>query len=394
MAKLKQYFPLIWERNELLQEINRNASLAFRFQQWNKVQQEYFLDCCTGMKGIKILYDAFFKEIMNPEVTPERLEEFLTVIMGREVKIIQILMNDGSRIADESHLLIMDIVVRLEDGSIVNVEVQRIGYDFPGERSACYSSDLLLRQYKLVRSERGKKFHYRDIKDVYTIVFFERSIGEFHKYPATYVHYFEQKSDSGLKMDLLQKYFFIPLDICRERLQYKSIETKLEAWLTFLSADEPERIIELIEEYPEFKPLYEQIYDICRNVDGVMAMFSKELLEMDKNMIECIMDEMQEDLEKKTKKVQELNQEILETEGKLTEAEGKLTETEGKLTETEGKLTETEGKLTETKSELVETKTKLTDTQHELSEVQEKLEEKEKQYQLVLEELKSLKQKN
>ncbi len=327
-TKLKQYFPLIWERNELIEEINGNPSLEFRFRQWNKVQQEYFLDCCTGMKGIKILYDAFFKEIMNPEITPERLEEFLTLLMGREVKIIQILMNDGSCIADESHLLIMDIIVRLEDESIVNVEVQRIGYDFPGERSACYSSDLLLRQYKLVRSERGKKFHYRDIKDVYTIVFFERSVGEFHKYPEDYVHYFEQKSDSGLKLNLLQKYFFIPLDIFREKLQYKSIDTKMEAWLTFLSADEPERIIELIEKYPEFKPLYEQIYEICRNVDGVMTMFSKELLEMDKNMIECMMDEMQENLEQKKKELKELHQVIEETQSELTEAKEKLREKE------------------------------------------------------------------
>ena len=41
-----------------------------------------------------------------------------------------------------------------------------IGYLFPGERSACYSADMLLRQYKRVRRELGKKFHYRDIKKV------------------------------------------------------------------------------------------------------------------------------------------------------------------------------------------------------------------------------------
>lgn len=45
-----------------------------------------------------------------------------------------------------------------EDGSIANVEVQKIGYLFPGERSACYSADMLLRQYKRVRRELGKNF--------------------------------------------------------------------------------------------------------------------------------------------------------------------------------------------------------------------------------------------
>ena len=57
---------------------------------------------------------------------------------------------DSMRIADETSLLITDIVVELEDGSIANVEMQKIGYLFPGQRCACYSADLLLRQYKWV----------------------------------------------------------------------------------------------------------------------------------------------------------------------------------------------------------------------------------------------------
>lgn len=65
----------------------------------------------------------------------------------------------------------MDIVIELADHSVANVEVQKLGYMFPGQRSACYSADLLLRQYKRVKSEKGKAFSYRDIKKVYTIIF-------------------------------------------------------------------------------------------------------------------------------------------------------------------------------------------------------------------------------
>ncbi len=32
-------------------------------------------------------------------------------------------------------------------------EMQKVGYLFPGQRSACYSADLLLRQYKRIRGE-------------------------------------------------------------------------------------------------------------------------------------------------------------------------------------------------------------------------------------------------
>ena len=80
---------------------------------------------------------------MNPENTPERLNELLSLLLGQSVTIKRVLPGDSTRLADEQSLLIMDILVELADTSLANVEVQKIGYRFPGQRSACYSSDLL-----------------------------------------------------------------------------------------------------------------------------------------------------------------------------------------------------------------------------------------------------------
>lgn len=191
----------------------------------------------------------------------------------------------------------MDIVVELEDSSLANVEVQKIGYNFPGQRSACYSADLLLRQYKRVRGLKKKKFSYKDIKNVYTIVLFEESTSEFHKFPNTYLHYFEQHSDTGLQLELLQKFLFIPLDIFQENQHNKIISSKLDAWLLFFSSDNPEDILRLIEQYPEFQAMYEQAYDLCRNVENVMGFFSKELQILDRNTVQLMIDEMQDTID-------------------------------------------------------------------------------------------------
>ena len=99
-----------------------------------------------------------------------------------------------------------------------------------------------------------------------------------------------------MQIELLQKYIFIPLDIFKENQQNKDIKSKLDAWLVFLSMDNPEMIVKLIETYPEFKPMYEQIYDICRNIEEVMEMFSKELRELDRNTVLYMIDEMQDEL--------------------------------------------------------------------------------------------------
>lgn len=228
----------------------------------------------------------------------------------RNLTIRSVLPNDSTRITDESSLLITDIVVELEDGSLANVEVQKIGYKFPGERSACYSADLLLRQYRRIRREKKKKFSYKDIKSVYTIILFEHSPKEFHRYSGHYYHFFEQKSDTGLRIELLQKYIFVPLDIFRVILHNKGIGNKLEAWLAFLCEDDPEVIIKLAEDWPEFKPMYEEVYELCRNIQEVMDMFSKELLELDRNTVQYMMDEMQEEIDEMQETIEKQAQEL------------------------------------------------------------------------------------
>ena len=228
-TKLKQYFPVIRTREEVLHDIETDMKLAEQFYSWKEEQRQEFLDFCTGVKGIKLLYDGFFKEIMNPETVPERLEDFLSELLNQKVKIVEVLPGDSSRLADEQLLLLMDILVKLEDGSYCNIEVQKIGYAFPGERAACYSADLLLRQYKTARSRRKEKFTYKDVKNVYTIVLIDKSTGDFHDFQEVYKHNFQQQSDTGLKMNLLQKYVFIPLDLFRSNVQNKGIKNKMDA---------------------------------------------------------------------------------------------------------------------------------------------------------------------
>ena len=309
-TKLKQYFPVIRTREEVLHDIETDMKLAEQFYSWKEEQRQEFLDFCTGVKGIKLLYDGFFKEIMNPETVPERLEDFLSELLNQKVKIVEVLPGDSSRLADEQSLLLMDILVKLEDGSYCNIEVQKIGYAFPGERAACYSADLLLRQYKTARSRRKEKFTYKDVKNVYTIVLIDKSSGDFHDFQEVYKHNFQQQSDTGLKINLLQKYVFIPLDLFRSNVQNKGIKNKMDAWLAFLSMDDPDMIIQLITEYPEFKVMYQQAYEICRNVEALMGIFSEELRIMDRNTVKYMVDQMQEEIDSQRQKLEQKDNQL------------------------------------------------------------------------------------
>ena len=377
---LKSYFPMIQSREEILQQIYTNPRMQQLFESWTVLQQKEFLDFCSGSRGIKVLYDSFFKEVMNPEYDPARLESFLTALLNRKVRIKEVLPNDSTRLSDESSLLITDIIVELEDGSLANIEVQKIGYAFPGARCACYSSDMLLRQYKRVRQRSidpvtGRDtFSYRNISKVYLIVLYEKSPDELKKCPDHWIHRSKVSFDSGLSMDLLQDYIFISLDIFRSKMHNKKVTTLLEAWMIFLSIDDPDEIIQLITSFPQFKPMYETLYQMCRNVENIMGFFSEELREMDRNTVRYMIDELQKEVDvqnatiaENTAVIAEMNAAIAEKESLIAEKDSALAEKDSALAEKDSALAEKDSALAEKDSLLSKSAATIAALQAELS---------------------------
>ena len=80
-----------------------------------------------GTCGLNLTYDPMFKEIFDPQRFPDRLEDFLSLCLGEEVEILSALPTESSRLTEEGSLLVMDLLVRLKSGSLLNVEIQRIG---------------------------------------------------------------------------------------------------------------------------------------------------------------------------------------------------------------------------------------------------------------------------
>ena len=347
ISELKKYFPMIRNREEVLEEINNSVLLSDQYNNWSTDRQQEFLDICTGVRGIKILYDSFFKEIMNPEYAPERMNDMLSIFLNKKVKIKEVLPVDSTRLGDERNLIMMDIVVELEDGSIADVEVQKIGYAFPGQRMACYSADMLLRQYKRLRDSKKKKFSYKDIGKVYTIIFFEKSPAEIAEYSDVYIHRGKQAFDTGLELNLLQEYVLVSLDIFKEIKQNESINNKLEAWLTFLGTDSPELIVKLISSNPEFVPLYNDMYELCLNTEKVMGMFSKELAELDRNTVDYMVDQMQQEIDEQKDVIDEQKDIISEKDRALDEKDRALDEKDKALDEKDNIIDELRNRILE-----------------------------------------------
>ena len=154
----------------------------------------------------------------------------------------------------------------------------------------------------------------------------EQSPAKFHKFPDTYTHIFYQQSNTGLEMNLLQNYIFVPLDILRDSVQNKGIRNRLDAWLAFFSMDSPEIVEELITKFPDFKAMYEHIYSICNNVERVMNMYSEELRILDRNTVQYMVDQMQEQIDQQNKQIDSQSRQINAQREELDAANRKILE--------------------------------------------------------------------
>ena len=118
---------------------------------------------------------------------------------------------------------------------------------------------------------------------------------------------------------MIWNYIFISLDIFRLKMHNKKVTTLLDAWMTFFSTDDPEEIIKLITDFPQFKPMYETLYQMCRNVENVMGFFSEELREMDRNTVSYMIDELQKEVDTQKALLEEKDTVIAENAAVLAE---------------------------------------------------------------------------
>jgi len=295
------------------------------YQGWNEELRDRFMAFCTGKMTLPVLYDTVFKKLMNPDTHPERLEDCIFCLLKQQVTIETVLPMEDV-LMDGASTMVMDILVRLSDGSLVLVEIQKIPYYFPAERASCYSADLLLREYSRVKTEKGKAFSYKDLRKVYTIIFYEKSIEAFKKYPKIFTHHARMVCDSGLELNFLQEFYLVALDVFEksEYSKHRDPKDRLIGWLSFFCTRDTEDAEVLCKEYPWLLELYVEMAEFGRKPEELITMFSEMLREMDRNTIRYMVDDMKEQIEKQAEIIAEKDEAIVEKDAALLKAEEEI----------------------------------------------------------------------
>ena len=251
-------------------------------------------------------------------------------------------------------IIIMDILVRMSDGSLANIEVQKAPYLFPAERISCYSSDLMMRQYNRIKnmSQNWKKFSYKDLHRVHTIILYENSSEclKSSRDERLYFHVGKTKFNTGIDIELLQDFHLISLDTFR-KYRYPNIiqgDTTVTGYdcdesvykhkisegmkrnrLMFLSlfvTDTTDNMSRLLSIYPELEDIVKDMNTYLAQPEEVLNMFSESLRILDKNSMDLLIDEAMERAEKA-----EANAKIAENKAQLAEARADKIAADSKL---------------------------------------------------------------
>lgn len=272
-----------------------------------------------------MLINQIFKAIFNPDTHRERLSEFISVILGQEIQVLEVLPNENSTYMGA--LIIMDIVVRMADGSLANIEVQKVPYLFPAERISCYSSDLLMRQYTRLKNaslNNKDRFSYNDLHHVHTIIFYEKSSETLKSCidEKLYFHVGKTVFNTKINVELLQDFHLISLDTFI-KYRYSNIisgdttitgydyddsvyKTTLDdnmkqkrlMYLMLLTTDNVSDLNKLLNLYPEISGIISDMNEYIARPQEVLNMFSEALQILDKNSMDLLIDEMKQEVDK------------------------------------------------------------------------------------------------
>lgn len=321
-------------RSGVLKEIQGNPVTHDAFLRLDEEFQERFVEFCMGVRGVKMTCDPFFKKFFNAEIYPERLSRFLSEILGHPLEVKRMLPNERQRITDMGSLMILDVLVEFATGELADVEIQKIGYRFPGQRASCYSSDMVMRQYERVKGIKGDRFTYRDMKKVYTIVIMENSTREFRKMSGQYIHRGKYEYDTGIEPEHLERMCYIALDNFLDIMDNKRKGTQmseLEAWLYFIGSDKVEHIYKVIESYPWFADLYREINEFRYHPEEAVRMFSDALRIMDRNTVWYMIDEEKQKRQKAEERAEGAEKRAEGAEQKLSEQQQELDKKEQEI---------------------------------------------------------------
>ena len=171
------------------------------------------------------------------------------------------------------------------------------------------------------------------MKPVYTIIFFEQSLPEL-KAPSLdgkYLHFGKTVFDTGLELELLQRFYLISLDVFEENKYPLDKNNRMTAWLSLLATRNVDDLTEILTVYPWLEAIYQDMASYLHKPEEVLTMFSDALKILDNNTVQYMIDEMQNTINDQKAQLSDKDLQIADKDSQITDMHSQLADKDSQI---------------------------------------------------------------
>ena len=208
-----------------------------------------------------ILFKVFFSR------NEKYLKSFLSSILGRSVKIKKVTHDARlEQLAKEMKYGILDLEVQLEDGEIVNVEMQVKNHNNIEKRTTFYASKKIVEQLE-------PKQDYNKLKKVIVIAILDYTLTNLPDYLIETVRIIKGHENYELNNEV--KYIYIELE--KFRNQEPDMGKELNQWLAFIDMERGDLLDMAKKENDEIKKAVEE-YEVLTGKEELKRLAELRLM--------------------------------------------------------------------------------------------------------------------
>ena len=176
-------------------------------------------------KILKMKDDIVFKAFFSRNV--HYLKSFLSAILGKQIKIKKVIHDLRlEQLTKEMKYGILDLEVELEDGEIVNVEMQLKDNKNIEKRTTFYASKKIVEQLE-------PNGNYEDLKRVIVIAILDYNLTDLEDYITETVRVVSNHKE--YELNNVVKYYYIELE--KFRKQNPDMQEERNQWLAFIDME-------------------------------------------------------------------------------------------------------------------------------------------------------------
>ena len=139
-----------------------------------------------------------------------------------------------------------------------------------------------------------------------------------------YLHFGKTVFDTGLELELLQRFYLISLDVFSENKYPLDKNNRVTAWLSLLATRNVDDLTEILAVYPWLEAIHQDIASYLHKPEEVLTMFSDALKILDHNTVQYMIDEMQNTIDDQKAQLSDKDSQLTDMHSQLADKDSQI----------------------------------------------------------------------